>query len=344
MKIKPSRLQRGDSIALVTPSWAGPNKFPKVYELGARRLREEFGLNIKEYSMTRASEEELDKSPGARANDINKAFADPEVRAIIATIGGEDSMRILPYIDFEKAIQSPKIFMGYSDTTTLLASLNLRGLVTFHGPSVMSGFAEPGSLSEEFTEHINSFFLKDWKTFQYRPYKKWTEELCSWGDPTALDQTRQYTISDGWRSINGNIQTGTLFGGCIEVLEFLKASEYWPEPGFWEGKILFFETSEEVPNITTVRRILRNYGIQGVFSKISGLLFGRARGYSTRQKLELEQMILDTVVKEFGGLHVAIMTNMDFGHTDPQMVIPIGCNATMDPIKLSLTINESPFI
>lgn len=93
---------------------------------------ENLGLTIKEFPSARKDASFLYNNPEFRANDINAAFADPEVKAIISSIGGDDSIRILPYLDKKTIVQNPKIVMGYSDTSTLLTYINQLGLVTFH--------------------------------------------------------------------------------------------------------------------------------------------------------------------------------------------------------------------
>jgi len=113
-------------------------------------------------------------------------------------------------------------------------------------------------------------------------------------------------------------------------LEFVKGTPYWPRPDFWEGKILFLETSEEKPSITNVQRWLRNYGLHGIFGKIGGLLFGRARDYSEPEKMQLDNVIVSVVAKEFNRPDLPIVSNMDFGHTDPQFILPLGVLAQVD--------------
>ncbi len=98
--IKPNKLNQGDTVAIISPSWGGPSIFPHIHENGLKALREEFGLIIKEYPTARAEADFLYHQPEARAADVNQAFADPEVKAIIASIGGDDSVRILPYKKF----------------------------------------------------------------------------------------------------------------------------------------------------------------------------------------------------------------------------------------------------
>ena len=93
--IRPRRLVAGDTVAVLSPSWGGPHAFPHVFDRGLAQLRE-WGLEIREYPSTRASAERLAADPRARAADVNAAFGDPSIQAIVASIGGDDSIRLLP--------------------------------------------------------------------------------------------------------------------------------------------------------------------------------------------------------------------------------------------------------
>ena len=86
-------------VAVVSPSWGGPQAFPHVFEAGVRILRDRFGLRVQEYPTTRLSPAELAANSQARADGMNAAFADPSVRTIIASIGGNDAALILRYLD-----------------------------------------------------------------------------------------------------------------------------------------------------------------------------------------------------------------------------------------------------
>src|SRR3989344_771724 len=135
---KPAKLKKGDTVAIVSPSWGGPSAFPHIYENGLKVLQE-WGLKIKEFPTARMDAGFLRTNPQVRAKDINDVFADPEVKAVFASIGGDDSVRILPFVDKEIIANNPKILMGYSDTSTLHVFANLQGLITFYGPSIMAG-------------------------------------------------------------------------------------------------------------------------------------------------------------------------------------------------------------
>lgn len=327
---KPQRLKKGDVIAIVSPSWGGPSRFPHVYENGLKVL-EEWGLKIKEYPTARADANFLKKDHRARAKDINDAFADKEVKAIFATIGGDDSVRLLPFLDRKLISENPKILMGYSDTTTLLTFGNISGFITFNGPSIMAGFSQMENLSGDFKQHVHDMLFTPTETYEFKQYDSYSDGYLDWSKPENLGKAKESKKSDGWRFIQGSGKvTGELFGGCIEVLEFLKGTDYWPEKDFWNNKILFFETSEEKPSIDHVRWMLRNYGTQGIFDKVSAVIFGRARDYSDDEKNELDEMIKNVVSDEFEKPELAIVTNMDFGHTDPQIVLPLGVSAELD--------------
>ena len=114
-----------------------------------------------------------------------------------------------------------------------------------------------------------------------------------------------------------------------------------PTPDFWPGKILFFETSEEKPTPDQVKYILRNYGMQGIFDKINGILFARSRDYTEEEKKRLAEVIVAVVATEFGRPDLPIIGNMDFGHTDPQFILPLGVKAEMDCRNRKFTLVES---
>ncbi len=327
---RPPRLKPGDNVAVVSTSWGGPHEFPSVYRAGIAAL-ERLGLVVREYPGTCRPAAELRADPRGRAADLNAAFADPSIAGILASIGGDDSARILPHLDPETIRKNPKVFMGYSDTATQLLFAHQLGLVTFNGPAVMAGFAQ-SAWFPTFEAHVRAILFEPTPTYDFVPYPYWVDGYADWNrteDPAAVGELRP---GDGWRFLNGHDPVrGPLVGGCIEVLEFLKGSRYWPFEEWWTGRILFLETSEDEPTVEQVRYWLFNYGVQGVFERISGLIVGRARGYSDDDKRALDDAVHSVVIEEFGAAHVAIATNMDFGHTDPQWILPLGVTAELHP-------------
>jgi len=340
--VKPKRLKPGDTVAVLSPSWGGPSLYPHVFDLGLRNLEDLFGLKVKEFPTARMANAEIYNNPHLRAEDINHAFRDPEVSAIIASIGGDDSVRILPFLDLEGILANPKILMGYSDTTTLTSYLNVNGLVTFNGPGVMSGFAQMRHLPPAFTEHVRTVLFDAPDTLTYQPYEMWSDRYQPWQNPGYDGEVKDLRKNEwGWHWIQGSGSVeGRLFGGCIEVLEFLKGTRFWPPEGFFKDKILFFETSEDKPPISLVKYFIRNYGSMGVLSDAKAILFGRARDYSDDEKIELEKMLVQIVAGEFGNSGMPIVTNVDFGHTEPQLVMPLGVRVGIDCQAKTITMLE----
>jgi muramoyltetrapeptide carboxypeptidase LdcA involved in peptidoglycan recycling len=254
---KPRRLQPGDVAAIASPSWGGPAAFPATYEAGLRVLRDLLGLRVRELPHAR----DVAASPRERAEDLNLAFRDPEVRLVLASIGGDDSILVLPHLDVEAARRDPKIVMGYSDTTTVLVWLAQLGVVSFHGPSVMAGLAQASALPEAFLDHVRRVLFAA-EAVTYAPYGAFCEGYADWGDPANAGRTNALRADEGPRWLQGRgTRAGPLLGGCLEVLEFLRGTPWLPLDGAtWDGRVLFFETSEEAPPPRAVKRMLRSYG------------------------------------------------------------------------------------
>ena len=335
-------MKPGDTVAVISPSAGGPFRFPHVYEAGLASLRA-LGLVPIDMINTRTDGKVLHDNPEQRADDLNQAFADSTVRGIFASTGGDDSVRILPYLDTETILQHPKVLMGLSDVTTLLAYLSSLGLVTLYGPNVMVGLAQMTSLPKDFMHHLHTMLTADTQGYEYHPYSCWSDGYPDWREIANAMAVKSPTPNDhGWRWLQGRgVTSGSLWGGCIEVLEMMKGTAFWPSQDFWNGKVLFLETSEEKPSFRQVKYMLRNYGMQGVFDRSRGLLIGRARDYTKDEKSKLEQTIVDVVGGEFRRPDLPVVANMDFGHTDPQLVLPLGITVEIDCDRKRITLRKS---
>lgn len=343
--IKPKRLKSGSKIAIISPSNGLPYLFPDIYDLGLKNLQDVMGLEIVEMPTARMAPNDLYRNPQLRANDINKCFEDENIDGIITSIGGYESVRILPYLDTDTIINNPKFIMGFSDATTFLTYLNQLGMVTFYGPSVMAGLAQIKNLPSEYTQHLRAILFSSQFPYTYTPFQKWTNGYKDWSNLDTLGECQEfYNNENGWKYIQGNsVEQGYLWGGCIEVLEFMKSTSYWANESFWNDKVLFFETSEEKPSPMQVGYMLRNYGMQGIFSKIKGVVLGRAKDYSKEEKLKLNEITVNVIKDEFGADNVPIVVDFDFGHTDPKLILPLGGKVELNPATNEIILLESPF-
>ena len=179
--IKPKKLNKGDKVAIVSLSsgLAGEEMFRHRYELGKKRL-EQLGFNVVTMKNALKGIEYLYNHPEKRAEDFMEAILDKDIKGIICNIGGDDTIRLLPYIDFEAIANNPKVFMGYSDTTINHNMMQKAGVVSYYGPAVMTDFAENNSMHIYTLKYINEVLLENRENIVIKSSDKWTSEYLDW--------------------------------------------------------------------------------------------------------------------------------------------------------------------
>ena len=345
--IKPQKLRPGDTVAAITLSWGGPGRFPHRYEAGKRQLQDEFGLCVIETPNALRDDDWLHNNPKARGNDLMSAFADPSIKAIISAIGGDDSIRLLPYLDLDVLRSNPKIFMGYSDTTITHLACFKAGLISFYGPSMMAGFAENGGMFPYMVDSVRRSLFSSAPIGEIQPNMDgWTSEILDWANPENQLRKRRLMRSTGWKFMQGTgVRQGHLIGGCLEVLDFLRGTDFWPDAPVWQDAILFLETSEEMPPPSILKYSLRTYAAMGILKKLSGILFARPGGdISPERFMEYDKVLHQVVTQEEGLSELPIITHLDFGHTDPMFILPYGVKAEIDCDLQKFTILENTVI
>ncbi len=338
--IKPNKLQAGDTVATVSLSWggAGDKNLLWRYELGKRRLKEVFGLNVLEMENTLKGSDYIYNHPEARAKDFMDAFKDPKIKGIFSCIGGDDSIRILPYIDFDLISKNPKIFLGYSDSTIGHLICYKAGITSFYGPSILAEFAENIKIFDYTQEYIDKTLFTNNSIGLIPAADKWTGDRIEWTEDNK-DEPKTMKDNLGYEFLQGNsIVKGRLFGGCIEVLEMAKGTILWPETTTFEGTILFFETSEDTPHPDYLLYWLRNYATQGILQKAKAILFGKP--YQEKYYNEYKEIIM-TVVNENKIHDTPIVYNMTFGHNQPMFIIPYGVLAEVNCQEKTFSILEA---
>jgi muramoyltetrapeptide carboxypeptidase LdcA involved in peptidoglycan recycling len=340
LMIKPNQLKKGDTIAIVSPSGGAVSAFPDIYQSGVQYLEDQLGLRVKEYPSVKMESKELYNNPKIRADDINEAFLDSDVKGIISSIGGSDSVRILKYLDIKNIKKNPKLIMGYSDSTSFLAYLNMKGLVTFYGSSVMAGFSYLKNFVDAGEEYEKVFFGNE--KYSIRAFQGWANNYKNWADSKNIGQVEEifYEWNEHQWINKGNVSKGKLWGGCIEILEMMNGTFAWPNMKFFKDKILFFETSEEKPTPDHVGYVLRNFGLQGILGQIKGLLIAKPKGYTKEEKNKLNEITKMVVVEEWGRSDLNIVMNMDFGHTEPRHIMPYGIEMEINAEKESICFIE----
>lgn len=332
----PRRLRPGSRVAAATLSWGGPGVFPNRYEAGVRQLEDAFGVEVVELPHTRADPSWLARHPEARADDLHAAFADPAIDGIISTIGGDDSIRLLPHLDLEVLRRNPKVVLGYSDTTVTLLACLRAGLLSFSGPSIMAGFAENGGLHAYLRDGVERMLFHGGPPGAWPELTDgWTAEMPDWADPTNQDWPRPLQQSTGWRWLTRTRPVeGPLLPVCLEVVDWLRGTPWWPD---LDGAVLALETSEEGLPPHAVARFLRVLAITGEAQRLGALLFARPGGVAVERHADYDAAITGVIRDEERLDDLPIVTNLDFGHTDPIWTLPVGGTVRVDDAAETIT-------
>jgi len=313
-RVLPPALAKGDTVALVSPSAATDERLNLQL---SQEVMEALGFRVKTGAHHAARRGHLAGSDAARAGDLNAAFADDEVKAVICVRGGSGAARVLPLLDYDAIRANPKVLLGYSDITALHNAILARaGLVTFHGPN------GTGSWNRFNADQFERLFFQR-ELMQYR-------NLVEAGDELVPRRNRTLTIAGGKAS-------GELVGGNLTVLTALAGSPYLPD---FTGKILFLEDVAEAPY--RVDRMLSTLKLMGALDRIAGFVFGECtdcdpgEGYGS---LTLDE-ILDDSIRPLG---IPAYRGAMIGHIRQQFIVPVGGKVEMDADAGTFRLLESVF-
>lgn len=305
--LKPKKLKEGDTIGLVSPASRLPHK--RQYDEIVDQIKD-LGYKVKLGTNAKSRYGYLAGRDEQRAKDINAMFADDSIDAIMAFRGGWGSNRILNLIDYELIQKNPKIFIGFSDITSLLLAIYVKtGLVTFHGPVGKS----------------------DWTSYTTRNFK----QVLSCRQPNSLDIPQNDLCEDcrDFYVITTGKASGRLLGGNLSVLTSMMGSDYLPE---WKNSILFLEDVGE--DIYRIDRMMTQLKLNRVFDQISGFVFGQCTDCerSNEYSLTLEQ-IFDDHIRPLG---IPAFSGAMVGHIKNMLTLPVGIKAEIDAQSGSIMLKE----
>lgn len=339
--IIPPRLKPGDKVAVVSLSsgMAGDKKFRARYEIGKKQAEETFGIQIVEMPNALKGRAFIYENPQARVDDLHMAFLDPEIKAVISIIGGDDSVRLIDKVDLGIIRTNPKIVMGYSDATVTNFICLAAGLRAFNGPAIMTQFAENTGMHDYTVQSLRRTLFSNEIIGEVKPADGYTNEFLPWEIPGNQTIKRKMKPQSGWQFIQGDqAVSGRLLGGCGDVLPMFVGSKIWPKPDVWQGAILFVENSEDAMNADQFTWNLRNFGAQGIIQNLAGIIFAKPCNIPEENWGEYDAA-LKRVTAEFNRPDLPIITQMDFGHIDPIFTIPFGAMATIDPVNKRFSID-----
>jgi muramoyltetrapeptide carboxypeptidase LdcA involved in peptidoglycan recycling len=300
-----------------------------------RRLAEATGLIPVEYPTTR----QVGATPAARAADINAAFADPGIRAILAVVGGEDQITVIPHLDAEAARTDPKPFLGTSDNTNLHHWLWGNGIASFYGGSSQVHLGPGPAVDDIHSRSLRAALLTGEHLEITDPGE--SEDIgIDWADPHALESfgEREPTEPWSWYGPSRSV-TGATWGGCIEVLEWILTAGRFVFPAeALDGGVLLLETSEELLPARNVGWIVRALGERGILRAVDAVLVARppvsdhTRRPSAPERSRLRHEQRDVIAEVVARYNpdAVVCVGVPFGHTRPQWILPHGGIVTVD--------------
>ena len=340
--IKPEMLKRGDKIAVVSLSWGGlgdENLIHKYY-IAKERLENDFGLEVIAMPNALKGSKFVYDHPEARAQDLMDAFKDESIKGIFCAIGGDDTIRLLPYIDYDVIKNNPKVFMGYSDTTVNHLMMNKAGIVSFYGPTIMCEFGEYVKMFDYTKQEVENVLFTDCEGYEIESSKVWSNDFVSWNEENINTPKKLIPEEHGYETIQGKGRvTGQLLGGCIDVFPMIVGTEIWPSIEEWKDKILLLETSEEKPSPELITYYLRNLGAQGIFNVIKGIVVGKPQDEKYYNEYK---EVYKKVMKEFKCEDLPILYNVNIGHAYPTGVLPLGTDVEIDFDNKRIHLIDSP--
>ncbi len=328
------KLSPGCRVAVLSPAFAAPTAGPEVHEQAMSRLTESTGLIPVEYPTTRRA----DATAAERAADVNAAFADPAIGAVLATVGGYDQITVIPHLDDRILAANPKPFLGYSDNTNLLNHLWRLGVPGFYGGSTQVHLGAGPGIDDIHLASLRAALL-DGGTLELTDPGESEDFGRLWETPEALQEYGERTPTGPW-SWDGpaHAVTGPTWGGCLEVLDELAIAGRLPDPDDLDGAILLLETSELLPSADWVGRWVRALGERGILGVVAGVLVARPPvsyfedqpDLAERDRRRVAQR--DAVVEQVERYNpeAVVCVGVPFGHTRPQLIVPYGGTMTLD--------------
>lgn len=314
------RLKKGDHIRVVSPSSSIERIGGVEANVAAKEKLEALGFRLS-FSEHYFENDIFDSAPiASRVADLEAAFANETVDAILTTIGGFNCNELLPYLDFDLIAQNPKIFCGYSDTTALLNAIYAKtGMQTYMGPAYSSFKMREGQDYQ--TQAWLNAVTQD--SFTLEPSEEWSSD--AWYIP---DAPRTFFPTE-WKVYNPGQASGVAIGGNLSTFALLHGTEFAPKP---DKYILFLEEAEEDHYVEFTRHFA---ALLQVYPNPQAVLIGRFP-----KETEMTEEILLTILDKHPILKkVPVLYDLDFAHTQPLFTITIGGQVEIDTKTFSITFS-----
>jgi len=288
----PPYLQPNDEIRIISPSGViSPEHID-----GAKKTLSSWGLQVTEGQHARSEYGRFAGTKEQRATDLQQAFDDPNVKAVLCSRGGYGLSQIIDKIDFSGFVKSPKWLIGFSDITILHNAITNLGIASLHSP--MSKYLAELPADADQVQRLKEILFGELPTYQVESH--------------PLNRM-------------GKVQ-GELIGGNLAVMMGLRGTKFDLS---YKNKILFLEDVGERPY--KIDRMMQNLRLGGVLSEITGLVVGQF-GECEEDPL-MHQSIAEIIAAAVSDYNYPVLFNFPAGHVDYNLPIIMGLSATLEVAK-----------
>ncbi|MEW2470173.1 S66 peptidase family protein [Streptomyces sp. NPDC046994] len=320
--LRPRALKSGDLVVVAAPSGRlAPGEEPLLARGVA--ILERMGFRVRVSPMVDPARQHwwASGTPAEQAEELNGLLRDPEVRAVVAHTGGQATIGYLDLIDLDAIRADPKPIIGYSDISLLHMALHAKtGLVGFHADIATHGFGS------------------DWYTLGDAARRSELVDLYT-RVLTKAEAPGVLPAGGAWETWRPGRAQGPLFGGLLNRLVLLQATPFAPAAERFEGAVLFWEELQRP--VSRIWMDLHTLRLSGVLDRIAGMVVGIPTEVTPHDDSADRAGLRDVVLDVLGQRDIPVLAQVDFGHTSPNLPLPIGVRADVDADNRTLSLLES---
>ncbi len=324
----PPKPKKGDTVRIISPS-AGLLPFVPERLARATKVLESIGLHVQIAEHAAKNTGYVSASIEERVIDIHEAFRDTTCSIVFASIGGNHSNQLVKRLDYDLIRNNPKVFIGYSDNTVLhYAMATQAGLQTYYGPCLINQFGEYPEVLPYTIEHFISEIMDQKSESVIKPSERYTDEILDWFAKDDMKRPRLFEKNSGFEWWREGSATGWAYPFTIPSINHILGTPYAPNPS---GSILMVDipeghTMHEGLSIADIDSYLTDLKLSGMLDSCNGIIVGRPYKYSAEMLSQLKEVLLRIT----DGNTYPILANINLGHVDPVITVPIGSQVTID--------------
>ena len=332
--LRPPALRPGDRVAVVSPAWGGPADLPEPYRRGLEAMRSAgFGLRVMPHAEARRNDW-VSATAAERAADLMTAFADPDVRGIVCTIGGNHSAQLLPHLDLDVIRTHPTVLCGYSDITTVLQGLHARtGLVGMYGPAVIPQWGAVGGVLPYVADHFASVTGRV-EAAGALPRVGYEVHDDDFDRAEATETPLRQSPAVPREPLRAGRAEGPLLAGCLPSCRHLIGTPWQPD---YTGRVLVLETPEPPYQLEDADADLTHLRLAGCLDNLAALVLCRPYRWDAATTSAFHDVAMDHV----RGLDYPVLARVEGGHTDPLPTYPIGVRTFVDASAAEIVFTEA---